>query len=154
MVFPNNKFSLFELFIPNYSGFYNWINDDQIARDCWHCQFTSLEIEQFGCTIVPLHTVRALHEPRASRTFQSVHESPLALPWRCLFHHPPTNLGDDTQEAPPWYPDERLPRSFSNLPSFLDRISDKTIELELPDDLYEKKEGIMPRWIVVISDKR
>ena len=70
--------------IPLYC-FYNF----QLSRDgpkpneqCGQCGIGCSK-EQFGCTIVPLHVVR-----EAAASFDAIHSSPCALPWRCLVRCP------------------------------------------------------------------
>ena len=69
--------------IPLYC-FYNNVDDDT-ARAHWHCRGPR-DLPQLGCTLAPLDVVRPIHDGRGRKGFRSIHASPRALPWRCLFH--------------------------------------------------------------------
>lgn len=71
--------------------FYNNV-DYQTARTHWNCrvkkrsQARQADLRQLGCTLVPSHVVRPVHDARTGKNFYSLHCSSEALPWRCLFH--------------------------------------------------------------------
>ena len=71
--------------VPMYC-FYNNV-DHYTAAMHWHCsvQMTP-DVPQLGCTLVPLDVVRPIHDGPGPKGFRSIHCSPEALPWRCLFH--------------------------------------------------------------------
>ena len=71
--------------------FYNNV-DYQTARMHWNCcvqkrrHLQQDDLRQLGCTLVPSRVVRPVHDTRMGKNFYSLHWSPKALPWRCLFH--------------------------------------------------------------------
>ncbi len=64
--------------------FYNNVSDSE-ATNHWHCR-QQPDPPQMGCTLVPLYTVRTVHNGTGKRDFHRIHQYPCALPWRCLFH--------------------------------------------------------------------
>ena len=70
--------------VPMYC-FYNNV-DNFTAHLHWHCSVKPPDVPQLGCTLVPLDVVRQIHNRNVSKNFHSIHRSPEALPWRCLFH--------------------------------------------------------------------
>ena len=74
--------------------FYNHV-DNQTASSHWHCS-QGEQPEQMGCTLVPLQTVKDIHDDRRVRNdFYSVHNHTEAVPWRCLFHPGCADFGVD-----------------------------------------------------------
>ncbi len=66
--------------------FYNSVDCDT-ALMYWNCRVQQPpSIHQIGCTLAPIDVVRPVHDGRGPRNFCSIHSSPKALPWRCLFH--------------------------------------------------------------------
>ena len=80
------KYALAKGALPYYL-FYNFVSEPQ---KYWHCN-RSYDKSQLGCTLVPSRTVRAALDapPRVRpRSFEYMHESRHALPWRCMFDCP------------------------------------------------------------------
>ena len=66
--------------------FYNSVDHDT-ALMYWNCRVQQPpSIHQIGCTLAPIDVVRLVHDGRGPKNFCSIHSSPEALPWRCLFH--------------------------------------------------------------------
>ena len=70
--------------IPLYC-FYNNVEGMTINR-FWQCRRESPNAPQLGCTLVPLKIARLIQDGRISNNFQSIHQTPGVIPWRCLFH--------------------------------------------------------------------
>lgn len=69
--------------IPLYC-FYNHFNVVTARpQRCWHCEL-QYDLEQLGCTVVPLFLVEKVHDRRVGKTFDVLHEPRQALPIRCL----------------------------------------------------------------------
>lgn len=64
--------------------FYNNV-DIQSAVSHWNC-LEQPDAPQMGCTLVPLHAVRLVHDGPTPRDFHAIHNTAEAIPWRCLFH--------------------------------------------------------------------
>ena len=65
--------------------FYNNVHN-QTASAHWHCQQQPQpDPPQMGCTLVPLASVRPIHDGPGPRDFDSLHRTKDALPWRCIF---------------------------------------------------------------------
>lgn len=65
---------------------YNYVNQNEIQQ-YWHC-CQCRDSRQLGCTLVPSWNIRRAISMRGHRTFNSIHSSCAALPWRCLFDCP------------------------------------------------------------------
>ena len=52
----------------------------------WQCRRESPSAPQMGCTLVPLEVARLVQEGHIPNNFQSIHQMPGVIPWRCLFH--------------------------------------------------------------------
>ena len=50
----------------------------------WNCCQRSFQIEQLGCTIAPLSTIRKTIGSRGTKNFDFLHGFGDAIPWRCL----------------------------------------------------------------------
>ena len=73
--------------------FYNNVAH-QTASARWHCQQQPQpDPRQMGCTLVPLASVRPIHDGSGPRDFDSLHRPKVALPWRCIFHPGCTTSG-------------------------------------------------------------
>ena len=72
--------------IPLYC-FYNNV-EQALATKHWHCLTypNQADVQQMGCTIVPLDAVQLVHEPYHKKGFASIHKDSRSIPWRCLFH--------------------------------------------------------------------
>ena len=79
------RYSCDEGAIPYYL-LYNYVDDG--TQLPWHCCKCPPSEKQLGCTLVPSWNIRqaAFIIPRSKhKNFRSIHKSPDALPWRCLF---------------------------------------------------------------------
>ncbi len=74
-------------------------NHTDKPRSSWHC-CQKLDEKQLSCTLVPSWEIRRAIEKRGSRTFDAVHSSHSALPWRCLFVCPSPGWRKLLDEAP------------------------------------------------------
>ncbi|MBI1765024.1 MAG: hypothetical protein HYR56_26740 [Acidobacteria bacterium] len=132
--------------IPLYC-FYNYLPND-IAESYWHCPPEyQKDISQLGCTLVPLEIVKPIHDKRIAKRFIYLHESPQALPWRCLFHAHLDETGPPEGEIVPPYARNYWDRKYDELPKFLQEAgSDRPVSL--PPELYE---GCYPERIMIIQ---
>lgn len=63
---------------------YNYCAKQFPIEDYWRCCSTSIDEEQFGCTLAPLEAIDHALKTRGQRTFEAIHRSPAVMPWRCL----------------------------------------------------------------------
>lgn len=134
--------------IPLYC-FYNWVNNS-IAKAHWHCN-VPLQPDQLGCTLVPLHVVRPVHDKRVKKGFESLHSATESLPWRCLMCCPMLK-GRAAHQHPLAHPDIR-PLLYEKLPPFLrdlDGAWSITHSEELPPEFYSSDHHGFPRHIMVV----
>ena len=79
--------------IPLYC-FYNNVEGMNIDS-FWHCVVEAPSAPQMGCTLVPLEIALRIHNKEIRNNFHSIHQSPQAVPWRCLFHPECTDFSHD-----------------------------------------------------------
>ena len=65
---------------------YNYV--DHKKQQYWHCCKRPSSEKQLGCTLVPSWNIRQAISTYGHRSFDSIHASRDALPWRCLFDCP------------------------------------------------------------------
>ena len=70
--------------IPLYC-FYNNVDRMAVNR-FWQCRLEGPNAPQLGCTLAPLKVARLVQDGHISNNFQSIHQTPGVIPWRCLFH--------------------------------------------------------------------
>lgn len=95
---------------------YNNVDGMTVDR-FWQCRRESPSAPQMGCTLVPLEVARMVHDGRIANTFQSIHQRPGVIPWRCLFHPECTNLN-------PY------------------NVSERRVEIDLPDEARARGDEI------------
>lgn len=75
---------------------YNYVDGAATFKKCWHCCQSTVDKEQFGCTLAPSWRIRRAILLRC-RTFANIHSGrdnwtkridQSALPWRCAFDCP------------------------------------------------------------------
>ena len=64
---------------------YNNVEEMAVNR-FWQCRLESPNAPQMGCTLVPLEVARLIQDGHIPNNFQSIHQTPGVIPWRCLFH--------------------------------------------------------------------
>lgn len=135
--------------IPLYS-FYNSVDDQNMISSAWNCPLP-LEKKQLGCTLAPLQVVRQVHERYRSKTFQSLHQDPRTIPWRCLVCCPDIvhSKGDDVLNTGDW---ETI--DYEELPPHLgeqDDDRDVNYLVDLPLTFYESRLGGYPKRILTVD---
>ncbi|WP_162628755.1 DUF6615 family protein [Marinobacter bohaiensis] len=133
--------------IPLYC-FYNAIDHAQL-KGHWHCTYPP-ELEQMGCTIVPLRIVKQAHKPRKPKSFKDLHKDSSAKPWQCLLC--PGVLNPKLAQHPNGFlPEDGSYKKYERLPSHLTYFQETGIIEDLPSDLYTSELGGYPKRIMVID---
>ncbi|WP_135575406.1 hypothetical protein [Leptospira perdikensis] len=116
----------------------------------WHCNLP-YDTEQLGCTLVPIDHVKKYIQKRSTRTFESLHSTIDAIPWRCIVtcpsFFPRKNLINQLS------PKNREVRLVMELPDFLKKRNkeDEKYTIELPDKYYDSDLGGKPKNILVFE---
>ena len=143
------NFSKSQKTIPLYC-FYNSkpLNVDNSAY--WHCNLP-YDTEQLGCTLVPIDHVKKYIQKRTSRSFENLHNTIKAIPWRCIV------------TCPSFFPGENLINQLSpknrnvyvtmELPNFLRKkeIDNRENIIELPEEHYYSELGGKPKYILIFE---
>ncbi|MFB4202627.1 DUF6615 family protein [Arhodomonas sp. KWT2] len=133
--------------IPLYC-FYNAIDQNQL-NGRWHCTYNP-ELEQMGCTIVPLRIVKEAHKRRQDKSFEALHNDSSAKPWQCLLC--PGILDSRLAKYPNGFlPEDKGYKKFESLPDHLAYFQETGNIANLPDDLYKSEFGGYPKRIMVID---
>lgn len=134
--------------VPLYA-FYNSVGVSD-AAGAWHCQMP-IDIEQMGCTVVPLDAVEPYTKKHRERSFRNLHSDRRALPWRCLVMCPRFMQGHRNPLAPP----SSTAQPIQTLPEFLNKFPEDDggalMTVELPQDLYHSDLGGFPKMIAVVT---
>lgn len=151
------KFATANQAIPLYC-FYNSI-DAADYEPYWHCQ-RPREPRQLGCSIAPLHVVKAALEKKGARNFDWIHRQKHSLPWRCLMRCPAfvsllrpsaSQPKRQTTEASEFF--GVVPRLYRTLPRELRRGPNSVMPQEIEGfdpEFYNASLGLHPKRIAVV----
>jgi hypothetical protein len=129
--------------IPIYC-FYSFLRGFPSARGA--AVLPAVPIEQFGCSVAPLSTVRAAIQTRGRKRFQHLHGTGTLFPWRCLVCCP--SFGPATELSNPLRSvDARGSFVHEALPGWLERALELRSSLAaFPRDLFP--DGPAARFLV------
>ncbi len=128
---------------------YNGIQPEVDAAER-HPNTWSVPIEQYGCTIAALDTVRQALNTRGARTFHRLHSRKWVFPWRYLFVFHAKFCGTHhIRSRPPLWPSAPV-RTYSEVPrAILSYVSGE--RTELPRDFYPDPDEALPKRTVVVD---
>lgn len=135
---------------------YSFYNGPRPSVDTWNCDLHR-DDHQFGCSLVPLHIVRAFiksgRRQRSPHTdkhldFERLHDNDRAIPWRCIVCASRVSR-DRTAFASLLNPGIEL-RNYEELPFYLQQVINTEREYVLIRE-YPQSVPMFPRHIAVIS---
>ncbi|WP_422102501.1 DUF6615 family protein [Vreelandella sp.] len=132
--------------IPLYC-FYNAV-DEKMLKKHWHCNHPK-ELEQLGCTLVPLKIVKKAHKAYAPKTFEALHQHKSAKPWQCLLC-PASFLQEDMMPPGGLLPEGQV-KKYERLPQHLEYFREVGTLRDLPEDLYSSELRGYPKRIMVLD---
>lgn len=129
---------------------YNYIELDEY-NPYWQCQ-DSLEPDQFGITVTPLHNIENALATRGGRSFMSLHSCSETIPVRCLAVCPgiaPSPSATGLVQVAKLDINEAKVYSFDEV-SLLLSPEQRVLE-EFPQSLYNSDLGLYPKHIAVVE---
>lgn len=133
--------------IPLYC-FYNHI-EEGIGRQFWHCNYP-FEVEQLGCTVVPLHRVKLVHKPYKTKSFESIHKYSESKPWQCLLC-PNIISNAHSKSQNPFLPKSYAISKYEELPRYIEMFLEIGEISELPEEYYQSEFKTFPKRIMVFE---
>lgn len=134
--------------IPLYC-FYNYL-PLQNGAQYWHCPLP-YEESQFGCTVVPLDSVRIAFPQREPKTFEALHEHRSARPWRCVVKCPEINRARTGVDHPLASVANGSIERHPSAPTWLVSEGEDVEGVALPPEFYNREIEIYPKRIMFVD---